>query len=837
MRELFTVFSLALFIASLVFGQANIDIPITAGDGISTKSGLAIGVDTAATTGIDEQLGESDLPPFPPAGIFEARFDLSPYAGEPLASYKDYRNAPALPFMGVVEYRLIWQLSEGASAFNIGYNLPPEATIVIKDPLGGILFDSGTLSDSGSFSVPTAFVSLSAVIITMTVAGPCPVLEASIPDPADLQTNVQIEGVSLGWTNGSGTSDVEVWFGPDGRALKLYDGQTINSWPLGTLNYGTQYSWYTVSKNDSCGTQSPIWTFTTIPDTNLLIDSINVYPQNLINWTGSCNTSSKTQVSLVKGYDTELGWMVFDVSAIPNNVTINSVIFNGYLYDNSWPYWSITPMGNVNPVTDAASVVFNQVSAHSGQGIAYSYNEETGTLSNDWLTRTLGSTVTLDLQSSLSKNWFALGILDFDFSTNYFIKFQGWAEANKPFLKVIYSFHGETTFQFTYDYEDRWNLVSIPGLLPGDQQIDDWWPYRDIGTPVYEYTGTFQTISELTPGTGYWMNHSGVRTYNTGDEWPAGGIQLVVHDLINVHSGWNIIGVYEELVPASGLTTIPPGLMNGPVYGYSGGYYASSQLVPGRGYWVRCSSDGQIVIPDASLKSNNKETKWVKDNLPAGQAGLPDSKEGWGNIIITDAAGKSFTLYAVEGDSPKGGAGVDLDQYELPPLPPAGVFDVRYASGRIAEDINSSAQSIDLRGVTYPVRVKADGMDIRLQDVTGKEINTTIESGEEITISNPKIDKIMVSGQLLPTKYALEQNYPNPFNAATTIKFSIPNEVQVNLDLYDMLGAKVKELKNELMKPGYYGVKINANALASGVYFYRIQAGDFVQTKKMILLK
>ena len=824
MRELFSVFSAALLYVSLVFGQANVDIPITVSDGISTKDWLAIGVDTSATNGIDEQLGESDLPPFPPAGIFEARFDLSPYTGEPLSSYKDYRNAPALPFIGVVEYRLIWQLSAGAGTFDIGYSLPPEVTIEIKDPLGGILFDSGTLSGTGSYSVPTPFLSLSAVIITMTGVGPCPVLQASIPDPADLQTNVHIAGVSLGWTNGSGTSNVEVWFGPNGRALKLYDGPAINSWPLGTLNYGTQYSWYTVCKNDSCGTQSPIWTFTTVPDSNLIIDSINVYPQNLTNWTGSCNTSSKTQVSLVNGYNTELGWMVFDVRAIPNNVTINSVIFNGYLYDNSWPYWSITPMGNVNPVTDAASAVFNQVSAHSGQGIAYSYNEETGTLSNDWLTRTLGSTVTLDLQNSLSKNWFALGILDFDFSTNYFVKFQGWAEANKPYIKVIYSFHGETTFQFTFDYDDGWNLVSIPGLLPGNQQIDNWWPYRNMIASVYNYANSFyQSVSELTPGVGYWMKHSGARTYSTGEEWPERGIQLVVHNLINAHSGWNIFGVYEESVPSAGLTTIPSGLISGTIYGYSGGYFVPSQLVPGRGYWIKLNNDGQIIIPDVSLKSNNQEIKWFKDD--------------WGKITLTDAVGNNYTLYAVKGDSPNGGAGVDLNQYELPPLPPEGLFDVRFGSGRVAEDINSDFKTIEMRGITYPVKVKVENMDISIQDVTGKLINRDIKAGEEITISNPNIDKLMVSGQLLPTKFALEQNYPNPFNPVTTIRFSIPNEIPVNLSIYNILGEQVEVLKNEVMKPGNYEVEFNATSLSSGVYFYQLKAGDYTAVKKMLLLK
>lgn len=142
-----------------------------------------------------------------------------------------------------------------------------------------------------------------------------------------------------------------------------------------------------------------------------------------------------------------------------------------------------------------------------------------------------------------------------------------------------------------------------------------------------------------------------------------------------------------------------------------------------------------------------------------------------------------------------------------------------------------------MTGIKYPVRINAEGMDIRLQDVTGNEINTNIKSGEEITISNPDIDKVMVSGILVPEKFELEQNYPNPFNPNTTIKFSIPKESQVTLLVYNMLGEKIKELKNEVMKAGYFDVVFDASNIASGVYLYRIKAGDFVQTKKMLLLK
>jgi len=132
--------------------------------------------------------------------------------------------------------------------------------------------------------------------------------------------------------------------------------------------------------------------------------------------------------------------MAFDISAVPNNATINSVTFYGYLYANSWPYWSITPMGSVNPVTGSASAINSQVSNNYQEGTAYSYNQESGTITNGWLSRVLENTATADLQSALGQDWFAIGLVDFDFSSSYYVDFQGWAEANKPFLRITYSY-------------------------------------------------------------------------------------------------------------------------------------------------------------------------------------------------------------------------------------------------------------------------------------------------------------------------------------------------------------------------------------------------------------
>lgn len=86
-------------------------------------------------------------------------------------------------------------------------------------------------------------------------------------------------------------------------------------------------------------------------------------------------------------------------------------------------------------------------------------------------------------------------------------------------------------------------------------------------------------------------------------------------------------------------------------------------------------------------------------------------------------------------------------------------------------------------------------------------------------------------------EFTLDQNFPNPFNPNTLIKYSIPKSSQVSLKIFNTLGQEMETLVNEEKQVGTYEVNWNASNLQSGVYFYRLQAGDFIQTKKMILLK
>lgn len=88
-----------------------------------------------------------------------------------------------------------------------------------------------------------------------------------------------------------------------------------------------------------------------------------------------------------------------------------------------------------------------------------------------------------------------------------------------------------------------------------------------------------------------------------------------------------------------------------------------------------------------------------------------------------------------------------------------------------------------------------------------------------------------------PALFSLEQNYPNPFNPATSIKYSVPQDGPVSLAVYNILGEKILTLVNQNMSAGNYEVKFDASHYASGIYFYRLDAGIYSSMKKMILMK
>ena len=130
-------------------------------------------------------------------------------------------------------------------------------------------------------------------------------------------------------------------------------------------------------------------------------------------------------------------------------------------------------------------------------------------------------------------------------------------------------------------------------------------------------------------------------------------------------------------------------------------------------------------------------------------------------------------------------------------------------------------------------------VDILVSDQFGSSSNLLLLSTDIGT------DIQIIDNRNIPEKYILEQNYPNPFNPTTTIEYSIPTEVKsekaevrnVTLKVYDILGRVVATLLNEKQAPGNYNVTWNASSLPSGIYFYKLSADNYIETKKMMLLK
>ncbi|RMF64571.1 MAG: T9SS C-terminal target domain-containing protein, partial [Bacteroidetes bacterium] len=111
------------------------------------------------------------------------------------------------------------------------------------------------------------------------------------------------------------------------------------------------------------------------------------------------------------------------------------------------------------------------------------------------------------------------------------------------------------------------------------------------------------------------------------------------------------------------------------------------------------------------------------------------------------------------------------------------------------------------------------------------ELRGQIRPGEVVATAIEQLTDVV------PGAYRLAQNYPNPFNPVTTITFDLPRTTRARLDVYDVLGRTVAVLLDARLTPGTYAVTFDATALPSGVYFYRLTAGDVVRTRQMAVLK
>ncbi|TAK54489.1 MAG: T9SS type A sorting domain-containing protein, partial [Bacteroidetes bacterium] len=384
----------------------------------------------------------------------------------------------------------------------------------------------------------------------------------------------------------------------------------------------------------------------------------------------------------------------------------------------------------------------------------------------------------------------------------------------------------------------KWNIVSVPVVAPDFTKTT---LFPDALSVAFTFDGAYAPAPTLDNAHGYWIKFGDTATTNlTGTPIFANSYPL--------NAGWNMVASLGAPVDVSSpsqvaLMTMPEGIISSSFFGYNNGYSVASSLEPGKGYWVKTDEDG-ILSLEASVDLG-------KQAAQPEQLALSQLKK----LTFKDAVQNGQTLYF--GNNP--GENFKQSLYDLPPMPPQGVFDIRFASQRMAEiypDNENRVQEyvINLTSVTYPLDITFDVPETQREKITlvamfdGKVIKKyTLRNNEKITIENQSVNRIVLkttTQTIIPTQYTLYQCYPNPFNPSTMIDFDIPANSYVTLKVYDVIGREVVTILNhEQYDAGRYQKVFNANNLASGLYFYRITAVgqdgilSYTDIKKMVLLK
>jgi hypothetical protein len=293
------------------------------------------------------------------------------------------------------------------------------------------------------------------------------------------------------------------------------------------------------------------------------------------------------------------------------------------------------------------------------------------------------------------------------------------------------------------------------------------------------------------------------------------------------------------------------------VYGYSGsGYVAETTFQPWKGYWI------------GVLETDITMTFPIHRN--ASSSSLREADDGWMITFEADVsvANDGTTIIGSE-EVATDGFDPNLDAVQ-PPNPPGPEYvslfishpEWNYPLGdKFTKDIRASIPADEYK--EWLLTIESSESDLQLSWLLSNipenyEVGLSTDSGNQfydlrvvsaINISADTEIIVRVGSQVLgiddetiPDKFALHQNYPNPFNPVTTLRYDLPENSLVNIIIYDLLGREVRTLINTTQDAGFKSVLWDATndygkPVSAGVYLYQIQAGEFVQTKKMVLLK
>jgi len=780
---------------------------------------------------------------------------------------------------------LIWNPSVGASSYRLQVSKDSSFSSTVFDQQG--LKDTmqqvsglanGTTyywhvsaTGTGGTSSWSATWRFTTVVATPTLASPA--------NGSGVSTNP-----TLTWNATAGALGYRLQVSTDSSfSSTVFDQQGLKDTvqQVSGLANGTTYYWH-VSATGIGGTSpwSVTWRFTTVIGAPTLSSPANgstgVSTNPTLTWNTSLGASSyRLQVST----DSSFSSTVFDQQGLKDTLQQVGGLANGTTY-----YWHVSATGTGG--TSPWSATWRFTTVVGAPTLSSPANGSTGVLTNPTLTwnASVGAS-SYRLQVSKDSS-FSTTVFDQQGLKDTLQQVSGLANSSTYYWHVSATGTGGTspwsvTWRFTtFIYpstiqlyqqfvppgssdKSNYRMIGLPGsidipvsaLLSGNEGTD-WEVYTDNGAAQnyqvkYDGSSTFH----FSPGRAFWIFAK--KPFSISQTAPTVPLNNSDSYPIPLHVGWNLISnPFEKSIPWSEVQAL-----NGvtqPIYSFNGSYSTATSFDPYTGYYFYNDQN----LPSLSIPYVfSASTAHKGDSLPQNVSSVQNNL-----VKLYLSCEHAEPLSVTVGFDPSVSDTVNKLNIFAPPDDFSNV-DMQIIDEnvdgywkRLFSDFRNqigNGQSFDLevknltgKGATLKPML-ADGFEnysAYLVD-KGMHILYDLKKTGSIVISGAykyKSYEILIGGKSFidsvralyePKSFQLFQNYPNPFNPVTIIRFEIPKAEHVSLTVYDVMGRRVETLINANLSPGYYEVPFDGSKLASGIYFFRISAGSFVDMKKGVLVK
>ncbi len=423
---------------------------------------------------------------------------------------------------------------------------------------------------------------------------------------------------------------------------------------------------------------------------------------------------------------------------------------------------------------------------------------------------------------------------------------EGWEEpvalvVQIPFLRFPYQIP-----------EESYRMISLPFSTQGqnlsDLFVDNLGPYDNSKYRIFEcrdgsgYSELNSMDQTLPPGKAIWLISKDLVELDVHD-----GQSVITNSdyRIELQKGWNMISTpFAFPISWIHLNT------NLALRHYDGNDWPFAAIMePYEGYAVHASDDTIISIPATNAG--------LRKNLPKSVDSLIESK--WKIKISAEDGRKKdhFNYVGAKDDALKG-----IDKYDhAEPLPIGDYISIYLIDDETDKKLSTDFRPSGENGYIYNIEMKSNLSTIKQIHFESYNLpeafdwivvskQTMVNYGKQsIKTSSVDIQYQLIVGtshfiedinneyKSVPAVYSLAQNFPNPFNPTTVINYELPKTDFVELIIFNVLGQKVATLLSEKKEAGYHQIEWNASGFATGVYFYRIKAGDFTDIRKMILIQ